>query len=87
MRTSVPTTSAIETIPTDHASPEAVLGLILVVDSGVDAIGTEGRTRDEFTVGHHRDVRVLARRPHSASAAAGVARFLGVLPRVVLPRE
>jgi hypothetical protein len=42
----VPTTSAADKIPTDQASLDAVLGLILAVDSALQAIRTKGWQRD-----------------------------------------
>jgi hypothetical protein len=74
MRTSVPISSAIEKIPTDHASLEAVLGLILVVDSAVGAIGTEGWRRDVSRWARHLIGRVLPRRFTSRTLADASSR-------------
>jgi hypothetical protein len=49
MRTSAPIISAIETIPTDQASLDTVLGLILQVDCAADALGN-GRVETRPTV-------------------------------------
>jgi hypothetical protein len=52
MRTSAPIISAIEKLPTDHASLEAVLGLILAIDTAPHRMRMKGWQRDA-TIGAH----------------------------------
>src|SRR2546428_1411802 len=62
MKTSVPTSSAIEKIPTDHASLEAILGFILAVDSAAEGIRIEGWKRNAIIGANPHAARVVTRR-------------------------